>query len=72
MHVPPPQGQRGIPNGDDLLFAYVELRFLIIVNFDMHCSLFIFLKKSETYPRIGVFWESAISASILIRVSVSG
>jgi len=25
------------------------------VLFDMYCSLFIYLKKSKTYPRIGFF-----------------
>jgi hypothetical protein len=43
-------------------YLYVEHRFLIIVNFDMHCLYLILLKKIETYPRIGVFWESAVSA----------
>ena len=39
--------------------------FLIVANFAMHCFIYLFiLKDSETYPRIGGFWENVVSVSV--------
>ena len=42
-------------------YLYVEHRFLIVVNFDMHCLYLILLKKLKRIHVSEFFWESAVS-----------